>query len=112
MTEIVLSATAGDLAVVDGVDRTMMIAAETTGTAAIIFPCGQSLLQNDVADGTCFLATPAVGADIGIEHEFPVGNHEAVEVGTDDVTEGPRGESELQLTIARLPLFNDCQKEV
>lgn len=38
MAEIVLSALPGNLPVVDGVDGTMMIAAETTGTAAIIFP--------------------------------------------------------------------------
>ena len=100
MTEVILSAAAGNLAVVDGMDRTVMIAAETTGTAAVVFPCRLAVFHDDVADGTSFFAAPAVGAGVGIDRELPVGNHVAVEVGTDDVAEGPRGEAELQGAVA------------
>ena len=92
MSEVVLSAFAGDWSVVDGVDGTMMIAAETTCTAAIVFPFGR-FAECYVADRTHLRTFPAVDADVGIDGKFLVGYHEAVEIGSDDVAEGPWGES-------------------
>ena len=89
VSEVILSALAGDWSVVDGMDWTMMIAAETTCAAAIIFPFGR-FAKYDVTDRAYLRTFAAMGADVGIDGEFLVGYHEAVEVGPDDVTERPR----------------------
>ena len=73
-----------------------MIAAETTRTAAIIFPC-RNLVEYNVAHGTHLSTLAAMQADIGIDGELPVGNHKAIEIGTDDVTERPRRQAKFQL---------------
>ena len=83
-----MSAPARNTPIVDGVDRTMMIAAETTRTAAIIFPY-RCVVEGDVADWAHLGTLAAVDADVGIDGELPVSNHEAVEVGADDVGERP-----------------------
>ena len=92
MSEVILSALASDWAVVDGVDGAMMIAAEATCATAIVFPF-RRFAKLYVADGTHLCTFAAMDADIGIDGEFPVGNHEAVKISSYDVAEGPRGES-------------------
>ena len=92
VSEVILSALASDWAVVDGVDGAMMIAAETTCATAIVFPF-RRFAKLYVADGTHLCTFAAMDADIGIDGEFPVGNHEAVKISSYDVAEGPRGES-------------------
>ena len=68
-----------------------MIAAETTRTAAIIFPY-RCVVKRDVAHGTHLSTLAAVDADVGIDGELLVGYHKAVEVGADDVAERPGGQ--------------------
>ena len=92
VSEVILSAFAGDLAVVDGVDGTMVIAAETTCAAVIIFPFG-CFVKLYVADRAYLRTFATVDADIGIDGKFLVGDHEAVEICSDDVAEGPWSES-------------------
>ena len=92
VSEVILSTFAGDLAVVDGVDGTMVIAAETTCAAVIIFPFG-CFVKLYVADGTHLRTFATVDADVGIDGKFLVGDHEAVEICSDDVAEGPWSES-------------------
>ena len=91
VSEVILSAFAGDLAVVDGVDGTMVIAAETTCAAVIIFPFG-CFVKLYVADGTHLQTFATVDADVGIDGKFLVGDHEAVEICSDDVAKGPWSE--------------------
>ena len=83
-----------------------MIAAETTRTAAIIFPC-RHLVEHDVSRGTHLGAAAAVGADVVVDSEFLVANHETVEVGSDDVAHGPGRQPQRKLTVAHLPLPDD-----
>ena len=92
VSEVILSALASDLAVVDGVDGTMVITAETTCAAVIIFPFG-CFVKLYVADRAYLRTFATVDADIGIDGKFLVGDHEAVEICSDDVAEGPWGES-------------------
>ena len=92
MTEIVLAALTGYPSVVDSVDRTMMIAAETTGATAVMLPL-RYFLEHDITDRTLLGATSTVDADIAIDGELLVRNHKAVKVGTDDVTECPRSQT-------------------
>ena len=68
-----------------------MIAAETTRTAAIIFPY-RCVVKCNVADGAHLGAASAMDADVGIDRELAVGDHKAVEVGADDVAERPGGQ--------------------
>ena len=82
-----------------------MIAAETTRTAAIIFPLGH-LVEFDIVRRTCLGTQAAMQADVSIDRELIVGNHEAVEVGTDDVAECPRSQSRMGMRLARNPIDN------
>ena len=92
VSEIILSALTGNPSVVDGVDGTMVITAETTCAAVIIFPFG-CFVKLYVADRAYLRTFATVDADIGIDGKFLVGDHEAVEICSDDVAEGPWGES-------------------
>lgn len=85
-----------------------MIAAETTCAAAIIFPLWR-VVERDVAYRANLGAATAVYAHIGIDGELPVGYHEAVEVGTNDVAHRPGSHSHRQLTVARLAVDDDLQ---
>ena len=78
-----------------------MIAAETTCTAAIIFPLGH-LVEFDIVRRTCLGTQAAMQADVCIDRELTVGNHEAVEVGSNHVTECPRRQTLCQPAIAAL----------
>ena len=80
-----------------------MIAAETTCTAAIIFPLGH-LVEFDIVRRTCLGTQAAMQADVCIDRELTVGNHEAVEVGTYHVAERPRCQTFCQPAIAALPI--------
>ena len=92
MAEIVLAALTGYPSVVDSVDRTMMIATETTGATAVMLPL-RYFLEHDITDRTLLGATSTVDADVTIDGELLIRNHEAVEIGTDDVTECPRSQA-------------------
>ena len=78
-----------------------MIAAETTRTAAIIFPC-RNVRKQDVANRTRFGTLAAVDTHISIHRKLPVSNHEPVKVGPNDMTESPRRQSQCQLAVAAL----------
>lgn len=78
-----------------------MIAAETTRAAAIIFPF-RRVVEDDVTHRAHLRAQAAMQAHVGIDREFPVGYHVAVEVGTDDVAERPRRQSQRQSAVPRL----------
>ena len=98
--EVILSAPPRDAPIVDGVNGTVMIAAETTRAAAIIFPSRRAVELN-VAHRTHLGTAATVGADVAVDSELLVCNHEAVEVSTNDVTERPGRQPQRQLTIAR-----------
>ena len=109
MSKVVLSAATGDLSVVDGVNGTVVVAAETAGTAAVVLP-GGCTVERDVAHGTFFGASSAVGANVAVDSKLPVGYHETVEVGADHVGECPGHQSQLELTVASLPSFHHFHK--
>ena len=98
-----MAALAGDVPVIDGVDRTVMIAAETTCAAAIIFPLWH-IGKLNVADRAFLRTATAVDTHVGIDGELPVGYHVAVEVGAYDVAERPRRQTEGQLSVANLQI--------
>ena len=88
MSEIVLPAFARNLSVIDGVNGAVMIAAETTGTASVMFPLGKAV-KRDIADRTILGTTSTVDANIAVHSKFLVRYHKAVEVSTNDVAESP-----------------------
>ena len=88
MVKIILSAPTRYAAIVDGMDGTMMIAAETTRTAAIIFPCRYTVKDN-IAHRTFFGATSTMNTHVAVDGKLLVADHETVEVGTYDVAHGP-----------------------
>ena len=111
MSEVILSTLSGDTSVVDGVNRTMMIAAETTCAAAIMFPF-RNTVKDNVIDRALFGTTATMCADVAVDGELLVAYHEAVEVGPDDVTECPRCQPQRQLTVVRLALIDHFYKSV
>ena len=80
---MVLPASAGDGTVVDGVDRTVMVAGQTTGTLAVMEPLGRGTL--DVVYRTDFCALATMDTDIRIDHKLLVGNHPLVEITANDI---------------------------
>ena len=88
MPEIVLSTLACNTSIIDGMDRTVVIAAETTGAVTATLPEG-NVGKHDIAYRTFLGATPTMDACIHIDGELPVRNHEAVEVGANDMAESP-----------------------
>ena len=88
MSEIVLSTLARNLSVIDGVNGTMMIAAETTGATTIVFPMGKAV-EGNIADRAFLGTTSTMDAHIAVHSKLPVRNHKAVEVSTNDMAEGP-----------------------
>lgn len=105
-SEIILSAFTGDVAIVDGMNGTVMIAGEAAGAVAVAAPYGEFVgAEGDVACWTDFGAQTAVKADIGVNTERLIGNHEAVEEAADDVGESPRQRSLDNLSPALFPVF-------
>ena len=111
MSKVILPTLTGYASVVDCVDGTVMIAAETTSTAAIIFPFWY-FVEDNVIYRTLFGTATTVYADITIYSEFLVSNHEAVEVGSYDMTERPGCQAQRQLTVAHLPLCDHLDESV
>ena len=111
MVKVILSSFPCNLPVVDGMDRTVMIATETTGATAVMLPL-RYFLEHDITDRTLLGATSTVDADVTIDGKLLVRNHETVEVGTDDVTERPGSQAQCQLTKARLPTDNNLYKSI
>ena len=92
MSEIVLPTFARNRSVIDGVNGAMMIAAETTGAATIMFPLGKAV-EGNIAD-RAFLGTPStMDAHIAVHSKLLVRYHKAVEVSTYDVAESPGSQS-------------------
>lgn len=88
MPEVVLSALARNLSVVDGMYGAVVITAEATGAVPVMPPVGNGV-KLDVAHGALLGATAAVDADIAIDSELLVCYHETVEISTDDMAERP-----------------------
>ena len=88
MPEIVLSAFARNAFIIDGMDGTVVIAPETTGAVTAVLPEG-NVGKHNIAYRTFLGATPTVNTCIHIDGELPVRNHEAVEVGANDMAECP-----------------------
>ena len=86
---MVLPAFAGDAAVVDGVDGTVVVTGETTGALAVMEPLGRGAL--DIVDRADLRTLATLDADIGIDHEFLVRNHLFVEVTAYDIGIKPGG---------------------
>ena len=82
-----------------------MIAAETTRTAAIIFPC-RHVREHNVAHGTPFGTQPAVGTHVDIHRELLVRYHVTIEISSNDMTESPRCQAERQLAVTTLPILH------
>jgi len=83
-----------------------MIAAETTRTAAVIFPF-RNVTELNIAHWTDLFAEAAVDADVIINRKLPVGYHEAIEIGTYHVTERPGGDSLFQALKSPFPPDDD-----
>ena len=79
----VLQSTTGDPAVVDGVDRTMVITGQTTGAAPVVQPLGWR--ADDVVDRTYRHAFAATDTDVRIDCKLTVCDHPLVEIAADDV---------------------------
>ena len=101
MSEIVLSALTGDASVVNGVDGTVVVAAETAGAATVALPF-RGAVVDDVANGAVLGTTAAVDADIVVDGKLLISNHESVEISTYDVAERPGRQAQCQLAVARL----------
>jgi len=134
VSEIILSALAGDAAIIDGVDGAMVVATEAAGAAVVVKPIGDgtgriggfgrtggigktrtagaALLctELDVADGTDLGALATMQAAVGVDGELAVGNHEAVEVGADDVAERPGRQSEGELAVTATAIDDDLDE--
>lgn len=82
MTEVILSALASDLSVIDGMDRTMMVAAEATCATAVMPPLW-NVFKPDVNYRTLLGATATVNTHIAVNGELLVSYHKTVEIGTD-----------------------------
>ena len=77
---MILSASAGYRAVIDGVSRAVVIAGETTGAVAVMEPLGRRTLN--IVDGTDRLAFTTFDADIGVDRKLAVCYHVTVEVAS------------------------------
>ena len=86
-----------------------MIAAETTRTAAIIFPY-RCVVKCNVADGAHLSTLAAVDADVGIDGELLVGDHPAIEVVAHDVAHSPRRNALNGMCLTCLSLYDNLLK--
>ena len=111
MSEEILSALACDLSIIDGMNRTVMVAAETACATAVVFPVW-NVFKPDVAYRTLFGATTAVNTDIAVNGELLVSNHKTVEVSTDDMAECPGRQSQFQLAVGSLSVDDYLDKSV
>ena len=109
MSEIVLSAAAGNTPEIDGMLRTVMIASQTISATAVVLPARQFVIEDHVARRTHFLAFAAVDAKVAVNGELLVGNHLRVEVGAYHMTQrpghGPTGGEQLSCQ----PLHDDLR---
>ena len=93
MSEVILSAAAGNLAEVNGVLRTVVVASQTAGAAAVVMPNGEAIGQRDVARGTHLLALPAMDTDLAVDGELLVRHHLTIEIAAHHMAHHPRGGS-------------------
>ena len=70
---MVLSTATGDVAVVDGVDGTVVVTGEATGALAVMEPLGWG--ASDIVDRTDLRTFATLDADISIDHELLVRYH-------------------------------------
>ena len=111
MSKEILSTLACDTSVIDGMNGTMMVAAETACAAAVMLPL-RSLIENDVAYWAFFRTTPAVDTYIAVNGELLVRDHKTVEVGADDMAERPGCQSQLQLAVVSLLVDDYLDKSI
>ena len=111
MSEIILSALACNLPVIDGMNWTMVVAAQTACATAVMLP-KWNVFKLDVAYRALLGAAATVDTYITIDGELLVRNHKTVEVGTDDMTESPGCQSQLQLAVVFLPVDNYLDKSI
>ena len=78
-----MSAFAGDGAVVDGVDRTIVVTGQAAGALAVMLPLGRGSL--DIVDRTDLRTLATLDTDIGVDHELLVRNHPFVEIAANDI---------------------------
>ena len=81
--EIVLSTATGDVAVVDGVDWTVVVTGEATGALAVVEPLGWG--ASDIIDRTDLRTFATLDADISIDHELLIRYHPLVEIAANDI---------------------------
>ena len=106
MTEIILTAAAGDVAEVDGVLRTMVVAGQAAGAATVVVPNRETVGQRDVARGAHLLAPATMDASLAVDGELLVGHHAAVEITADDMTHHPRCRTFPDMNLALFPIDN------
>ena len=99
MSKIILPALAGDVAVIDGMLRTVVITGQTVGTRTVVMPLRQPVNKGDIAYWARLLAASTVYAAISIDGELPVTDHVRVEVSTKDMREGPWSESAANVAL-------------
>ena len=80
---VILSAFAGDTAIVDSVDGTVVIASQTAGAPPVVKPLRRSAF--DIVDRTDLGTPSAPGTYVLVDRELAVGNHPFVEITADDV---------------------------
>ena len=106
MSKVVLPAFTGNIAVIDGVLRTVMITGQTIGTRTIVMPLRQPVNKGDIAYRTRLLTTATVNAAVSVNGELPVTYHLRVEVSAKDMREGPWSESAADMTLVT-GMFDD-----
>ena len=89
MTEIILSAAAGNLSIVDGMPGAVVVAGETAGTAAVMVPDGEAVSKRDVTGRTGLSAFTTMDAELHINVKLLVSHHLTIEIATDNIAHYP-----------------------
>jgi len=106
VSEIILSATAGNVSVVDGMLRTVMVASQTASTIAVMVPDGEAIGQRNVARGAHLLALPTMDAGRSVDDELLVGDHAAVEIAAHYMAHHPRRGTFPDVRLPHFPVDN------
>ena len=70
--------------------RTVMVAGQTAGAAAVVVPDGEAVGQRDVTCGTDSHTFATMDAGLAVDGELLVGDHLTVEIAADNMAHHPR----------------------
>lgn len=105
MLEKILAPTACNVAIIDGMNRAVMIARQAHRTLVVVLPDGRCSV--DIFDRTYCRATATASADVRVDSKLLVSNHLAIEVAADDVGIESGSGAALQFYDAALAVFDD-----